>query len=111
MPVMNRTALVGSRYPVFVAAEYDDGPVHQAVVAQGIVAVVATESFFTRYRRFLWVRRRRPARPGWLVVRLRAIALTAPVCRRDDRSLMPVRCASCGADDRRRRRGGDALVI
>jgi len=55
VPVTNRTALVGSRYPVFVSAEYDDGPVHQAVVAQGIVAVVGTESFFTRYRRMLWM--------------------------------------------------------
>jgi hypothetical protein len=55
VPVRNRTALIGSRYPVFVSAEYDDGPVHQAVVAQGIVSVVGTESFFTRYRRILWV--------------------------------------------------------
>jgi len=55
VPVTNRTALVGSRYPVFVAAEYDDGPVHQAVVAQGIVSVVGTESFFTRNRQLLWV--------------------------------------------------------
>jgi hypothetical protein len=55
VPVTNRSALVGSRYPVFVSAEYDDGPVHQAVVAQGIVSVVGTESFFTRYRRILWI--------------------------------------------------------
>jgi hypothetical protein len=55
VPVTNRTALVGSRYPVFVSAEYDDGPVHQAVVAQGIVSVVGTESFFTRYRRILFM--------------------------------------------------------
>ena len=55
MPITNRTALVGSRYPVFVTAQYDDGPVHQSVVAQGIVSVVGTESFFTRYRRLLWV--------------------------------------------------------
>jgi hypothetical protein len=53
--VTNRTALVGSRYPVFVTAEYDDGPVHQAVVAQGIVTVAATESLFTRNRRLLWL--------------------------------------------------------
>ncbi len=55
VPVTNRTALVGSRYPVFVTAEYDDGPVHQAVVAQGVVGVAAAESFFTRNRRLLWV--------------------------------------------------------
>lgn len=55
VPVTNRTALVGSRYPVFVTAEYDDGGVHQAVVAQGIVSVGATESFFTRNRNLLWL--------------------------------------------------------
>jgi hypothetical protein len=55
VPITNRTALVGSRYPVFVSAQYDDGSVHQAVVAQGIVSVVGTESFFTRYRRLLLV--------------------------------------------------------
>ena len=55
VPITNRTALVGSRYPVFVSAEYDDGPVHQAVVAQGIVSVVGAESFFMRNRQLLWV--------------------------------------------------------
>src|SRR4029453_10804672 len=53
VPITSRTALVGSRYPVFVAAEYDDGPVHQAVVAQGVVAVTAAESFLTRNRRLV----------------------------------------------------------
>ncbi len=48
IPVVNRTALVGSRYPVFVTAEYDDGPVHQAVVAQGSVAVTGVDSFLDR---------------------------------------------------------------
>jgi hypothetical protein len=52
--VVNRTALVGSRYPVFVTVEYDDGGVHQAVVAQGMVAVTAAQSFFTRNRWLLW---------------------------------------------------------
>ncbi len=55
VPITNRTALAGSRYPVFVTAEYDDGGVHQAVVAQGIVSVGATESFFTRNRSRLWM--------------------------------------------------------
>lgn len=55
IPLTNRTALAGSRYPVFVTAEYDDGPVHQAVVAQGLVSVVAAESFFTRNSRLLWI--------------------------------------------------------
>jgi hypothetical protein len=40
---------------VFVTAEYDDGAVHQAVVAQGIVTVGAAESFFTRNRNRLWL--------------------------------------------------------
>src|SRR5262249_58498553 len=56
VPVANRTALVGSRYPVFVAAEYDDGPVHQAVVAQGIVAVVGCRTLPGRHGRGLRVR-------------------------------------------------------
>jgi hypothetical protein len=34
--------------------EYDDG-VHQALVAQGVVAVTAAQSFFTRYRSILWI--------------------------------------------------------
>jgi hypothetical protein len=53
VPVTNRTALVGSRYPVFVTAEYDDGPVHQGVVAQGIVAVVGADTFLDRNARAL----------------------------------------------------------
>lgn len=55
VPITNRTALVGSRYPVFVAVEYDDGPVHQAVVSQGIVAVTSAGSFLDRWGRALWV--------------------------------------------------------
>lgn len=54
VPVVNRTALVGSRYPVFVTVEYDDGGVHQAVVSQGIVAVTATGSFIDVWGRTLW---------------------------------------------------------
>lgn len=44
VPVVNRTALAGSRYPVFVAVEYEDGPVHQALVAQGIVEILAPQT-------------------------------------------------------------------
>jgi hypothetical protein len=54
VPVVNRTALVGSRYPVFVTVEYDDGGVQQAVVAQGAVAVTAAGSFVDRWGRVLW---------------------------------------------------------
>jgi hypothetical protein len=53
VPLTNRAALVGSRYPVFVTAEYDDGPVHQAVVAQGSVAIVNAGSFVDRWGRWM----------------------------------------------------------
>jgi hypothetical protein len=53
VPLTNRTALVGSVYPVFVTAEYEDGPVHQAVVAQGQLAIVGVGSFIDRYGRWL----------------------------------------------------------
>ena len=55
VPVTNRTALAGSRYPVFVAVEYDDGSVHQAAVAQGMVSVIEAQSFFSRNGRLLWI--------------------------------------------------------
>ena len=55
VPVTNRTALAGSRYPVFVAVEYDDGSVHQAAVAQGMVSVIEVQSFFSRNGRLLWI--------------------------------------------------------
>jgi hypothetical protein len=55
IPIMNRTALGGSRYPVFVVAEYDDGAVHESAVAQGIVSVIAAQSFFSRNTQFLWI--------------------------------------------------------
>jgi hypothetical protein len=53
VPLTNRSALVGSRLPIFVTAEYDDGPVHQAVVAQGSVAIVNAGSFVDRWGRWL----------------------------------------------------------
>ena len=55
VPITNRTALGGSRYPVFVVAEYDDGAVHESAVAQGIVSVIEAQSFFSRNTRFLWI--------------------------------------------------------
>jgi hypothetical protein len=55
IPITNRTALAGSRYPVFVVAEYDDGAVHESAVAQGMVSVIETQSFFSRNTRFLWI--------------------------------------------------------
>ena len=50
---MNRTALAGSRYPVFVAVEYEDGGTHQSVVAQGIVDIVAPRKFLEENQMFL----------------------------------------------------------
>jgi hypothetical protein len=37
--LVNRTALAGSRYPVFVAVEYDDGGVHQTLVSSSTVEI------------------------------------------------------------------------
>jgi hypothetical protein len=55
IPITNRTALAGSRYPVFVVVEYDDGAVHESAVAQGMVSVLEAQSFFSRNSRFLWI--------------------------------------------------------
>jgi hypothetical protein len=81
LPLTNRTGLVGSVYPLFVVAEYDDGPVHQAVVAQSSVSITSAGSFIDRNGRAmtiasavliaLWIGtllpsalRRAPAAPG-----------------------------------------------
>jgi hypothetical protein len=48
---VNRTALAGSRYPLFVAAEYDDGETHHAVVAQGVVSIISPRAFVSTW---LW---------------------------------------------------------
>jgi hypothetical protein len=53
-PVVNRTALPGSRYTVFATVQYEDEGVHQAVVSQGIVDIVAPQSFFQTWRTLLW---------------------------------------------------------
>lgn len=55
VPVVNRTALAGSRYPVFVAVEYDDGGVHQGIVAQGVVEIVTPRNFWESNRTLLLV--------------------------------------------------------
>lgn len=44
--VQNRTALAGSRYPVFVTVEYDDAGMHQSIVKQGIVEIVPPRNFW-----------------------------------------------------------------
>ncbi len=48
--IVNRTALAGSKYPVFVSVQYDDGGMHQSVVAQGIVAIVEKRTFFEAHQ-------------------------------------------------------------
>src|SRR6266404_2209958 len=55
VPIVNRTALVGSRYPVFAEVQYDDDGVHQAVVGQGMVAIEAAHSFFEVRRTWFWI--------------------------------------------------------
>ncbi|MCW5889103.1 MAG: hypothetical protein KIT14_00985 [bacterium] len=56
VPVTNRTALPGSRYPVFIAVEYEDGNVHQGLVSQGVVAIEVGETFLDRHRSKLpWI--------------------------------------------------------
>jgi hypothetical protein len=52
--VVNRAAIVGSRYPIFVTVSYEDDGVHQATTAQGVVDVLAPESFLQSQRRLLW---------------------------------------------------------
>jgi hypothetical protein len=54
VPLTNRTALAGSRLPVFLTMQYDDGGVHQGIVAQTVVEVIPQQSFFSRQRELLW---------------------------------------------------------
>lgn len=51
----NRAALPGSRYPLFVTVEYEDGPVHQTLVAQTSVEIGAAEAKLGREGRYLWI--------------------------------------------------------
>jgi hypothetical protein len=54
VPLVNRTALPGSRYAVFVSAEYEDGDVHHAVIVPTVLEIIATQSMFRRQRTVLW---------------------------------------------------------
>jgi hypothetical protein len=51
----NRTALAGSRYPVFASAEYDADGVHYAVLGQGMVEIVPSETVVDRFGGSLWI--------------------------------------------------------
>jgi hypothetical protein len=53
--LVNRAGLPGSRYAVFVSAEYNDGPVHHAVVVPTTVEIVAKHWVFERWRILMWV--------------------------------------------------------
>jgi len=53
--LVNRTALAGSRYPIFVTAEYDDEGVHQAALGHGMIEVTNARSFFQAQRSLLWI--------------------------------------------------------
>jgi len=55
VPVVNRSARAGSRLPVFVGVEYDDGDTHQAVVSQSLVEIIAQQSFFARNKGVLGI--------------------------------------------------------
>ena len=54
VPLVNRTAKEGSRYPVFVVLEYDDGDAHQALVSSGVVEIEPPPSY-DRQKQVLYV--------------------------------------------------------
>jgi hypothetical protein len=51
----NRSALPGSRYPLFVTVEYEDGAVHQTLVAQTGVEIRPADAWLGARGRHLWV--------------------------------------------------------
>ena len=51
----NRTALAGSRYPVYAAVEYDDDDVHHALIAQAVAEIVSAENAVEVYGRGFWI--------------------------------------------------------
>src|SRR5689334_6968052 len=53
--LVNRTALAGSRYPIFVTVEYEDDGVHQAALGHGLIEVTNPRSFFQAQRSLLWI--------------------------------------------------------
>ena len=53
--LVNRTALAGSRYPIFVTAEYDEDGVHQVALGHGMLEVTNPRSFFQAQRSLLWI--------------------------------------------------------
>lgn len=51
----NRAALPGSRYPLFVTVEYEDGPVHQTLVAQTTVEIRPADASLWPRGRYVWI--------------------------------------------------------
>jgi hypothetical protein len=51
----NRTALAGSRYPVFASIEYDADGTHFAVLGQGVVEIIPSETLIDRLGGGLWI--------------------------------------------------------
>ncbi|HWP66231.1 MAG TPA: hypothetical protein VNO26_09985 [Candidatus Limnocylindria bacterium] len=51
----NRTALAGSRYPVFATVEYDADGTHFAVLGRGTVEIVPSETLIDRFGGSLWM--------------------------------------------------------
>jgi hypothetical protein len=51
----NRAALPGSRYPLFVTVEYEDGPAHQTLVGQTTVEIRAPDASPGPRGRTLWI--------------------------------------------------------
>jgi hypothetical protein len=55
LTLTNRTALAGSRYPVFASIEYDADGTHFAILGQGIVEIVPSETVVDRFGGSLWI--------------------------------------------------------
>ncbi len=53
--LVNRTALAGSRYPVFASGEYDDGDVHHTVIGQGSLEIVPPRSALGDNKNLFWI--------------------------------------------------------
>jgi hypothetical protein len=51
----NRTALAGSRYPVFAAVEYESDGMHFGVLGQTVVEIVPSETIVDRFGGSLWI--------------------------------------------------------
>jgi hypothetical protein len=52
--VVNRTARPGSRYAIFVAAEYEDGATHQVALVPTVLEVVVQQAVLERWRTTLF---------------------------------------------------------